>query len=153
MWHVRIVHEQCAAATRDADPVAVALLVNEPRSAAVGRWYSRTRSELVSAVWCVPEFASALGIKQRTAQLDPQQIDAAWERFSRLAATDLRLLPVEPAHFHRAATLTLDVATSLRAGNALHLACAEHAGVKRIASLDESLNRNARLLKIAPIVF
>jgi uncharacterized protein len=101
----------------------------------------------------VPEFASALGIKQRTAQLDPQQARETWERFGRPAANDLRLLPLEPAHFHRAAALALEAGTSLRAGDALHLACAEHAGATRMASLDELLSRNARALKITPIAF
>jgi len=107
----------------------------------------------VSAVWCVPEFASALGIKQRTGQLDGPQAQGAWERFARLAANDLRLLPLEAAHFHRAATMALDASTSLRAGDALHLACAELAGAKTIATLDEVLGRNAQRIKIKPVRF
>lgn len=130
----------------------VALLVNEAASAAVERWYGRTKDELVSAVWCVPEFASALGIKQRTRQLDAVQARSAWERFGRLAANDLRLLPLEAMHFHRAGMLTLDPASSLRAGDALHLACAEQAGAHAIATLDEVQRRAARRLKIKPVV-
>jgi predicted nucleic acid-binding protein len=61
---------------------------------------------------------------------------------------DLRLLSVMPAHFHRAAELVLDASSGLRAGDALHLACAEAAGVEQIATLDEVLSRNARRLKI-----
>lgn len=61
--------------------VLVALIVPEPHSAAVARWYGRTRSVLASAAWCVPEFASALGIKQRTAQIDAPQALLAWQRF------------------------------------------------------------------------
>jgi predicted nucleic acid-binding protein len=131
----------------------VALFVNEPHSAAVARWYSRTKSELVSAVWCVPEFASALGIKRRTGQLDEKQAAGAWERFGRLAANDLRLLPLAPPQFHRTAMLVLDASTTLRAGDALHLACAEHAGAKTIATLDEVLGRNAQRLKIKRVTF
>lgn len=131
----------------------VALIVNEPRSDAVARWYGRVRGELVSAVWCVTEFASALGIKQRTGQLDQVQAESAWARFDRLAAGDLRLLPLEPAHFHRAAMLVLDASTALRAGDALHLACAERAGARRMATLDDVLGRNAKRLKIEPVAF
>ena len=40
--------------------VLVALIVREPHSAAVARWYGRARAELVSAAWCVTEFASEL---------------------------------------------------------------------------------------------
>ena len=133
--------------------VLVALFANEPRSAAVARWYAATKAELISATWCVTEFASALGIKQRTGQMDLAQARAAWERFGRLAANDLRLLPLGPADYHRAATLTLDAAHSLRAGDALHLACAIRAGAKSIATLDEVLGRNARRLKIKPVLF
>ncbi len=133
--------------------VLVALIVTEPHSAAVGRWYARTRSDLVSAVWCVTEFASALGIKQRTGQLDLQQAQAAWARFGRLAAHDLRLLPLDPPQFERAAMLTLDSSDAPRAGEALHLACAEQAGASRIATLDAAQSNNARRMKIAPIVF
>lgn len=133
--------------------VLVALIVSEPRSAAVAAWYARCKAELVCAVWCVTEFASALGIKQRTAQLDHAQAHAAWENFERLTGNDLRLVALEPAHFHRAATLARDAALSLRAGDALHLACAERAGAKSIATLDELLGRNALRLKIKPVPF
>ena len=68
------------------------------------------------------------------------------------AAWCVRLLPVEPANFHRAAELVLDPASALRAGDALHLACAEAAGAKHMATLDDVLSRNAQRLKIKPVV-
>lgn len=129
----------------------VALIVNETRSAAVAAWYAGSRAELVSAAWCVPEFASALGIKRRTRQLDDEQAQGAWERFERLVANDVELLPVAPADFHRAAVMVLDADGTLRAGDALHLACAEHAGARSMATLDEVLARNARRFKIKPV--
>ncbi len=128
--------------------VLVPLFLNEPHSVAAAHWYSREKSELVAAAWCVPEFASALGIKQRIGAIDAQQARAAWTRFERMVAADLRLLPVETAHFHRAAELVLDAASTLRSGDALHLACAEAAGAKYMATLDDVLARNARRLKI-----
>jgi uncharacterized protein len=129
----------------------VALIVNEPGSAAVAAWYASTKSELVSAAWCVTEFGSALGMKQRTAQLDAAQAQQAWERFQRLVAGDLRLLSVEPVDFHRAARLTLDGASGIRAGDALHLACAERAGAKSLATLDKVMAGNAARVKIKPV--
>jgi predicted nucleic acid-binding protein len=131
--------------------VLVPLFLNEPHSAAAADWYAREKNELVAAAWCIPEFASALGIKQRTGAIDAQQAQGAWARFERMAAADLRLLPVEPAHFHRAAELVLDAASALRAGDALHLACAEAAGAKHMATLDDVLGRNALRLKIRPV--
>ena len=133
--------------------VLVPLFLNEPHSAAAANWYAREKRELVAAVWCIPEFASALGIKQRMAAIDAEQAEGAWARFERMVAADLRLLAVVPAHFHRAAELVRDAASGLRAGDALHLACAEAAGAKSMATLDEVLSRNARRLKIKPIGF
>ena len=131
----------------------VAPIVPEPHSAAVARWYGRSRAKLVSAIWRVTEFASALGIKQRTGQIDAAQAQEAWSRFERLIAGDLALLPPVAVNFHRAAALALDASAALRAGDALHLACAEHVGAKAIATLDVGLGRTARQFNIKPIVF
>ncbi len=131
--------------------VLVPLFLNEPHSAAVADWYAGETGELIAAAWCVPEFASALGIKQRTGAIDAQQAHGAWARFERMLAADLRLLAVAPVNFDRAAELVLDAASALRAGDALHLACAEAAGAKHMATLDEVLSRNALRLKIKPV--
>ena len=128
--------------------VLVALHLNEIRSTDVARWYGACADELVWAVWCVTEFASALGIKQRTGQITADQGREAWLRFERLCANDLQLLPVQASTFHRAALLTLDAATGLRAGDARHLASVLDAGVKSMATLDEVLARNARRVKL-----
>jgi uncharacterized protein len=133
--------------------VLVPLFLQEPHSQAAADWYSREKSELVAAAWCIPEFASALGIKQRTGAIDAAQALAAWQRFDRMVSADLQLLQVSPANFHRAAELVLDATSALRAGDALHLACAEAAGAKRIATLDEVMGRNAQKLKIKVRVF
>jgi uncharacterized protein len=133
--------------------VLVALIVPEVHSAAVARWYGRSRVELASAAWCITEFASALGIKQRRSQLDAAQAEGAWVRFERLVANDLALLPLEAATFRRAAALVLDASTALRAGDALHLACAEQAGARGMATLDAVLARQAQRLKLKAIAF
>lgn len=132
--------------------VLVPLFVNETHSLAASDWYAHEKSELVTAAWCIPEFASALAMKQRTGAITRLQAQGAWERFERMVAVDLRLLSIEPAHFHRAAQLVLDSASALRAGDALHLACAETAGAKRMACLDDVLSRNALRLKMELVV-
>jgi predicted nucleic acid-binding protein len=133
--------------------VLVALCANESKSAAVAQWYAGCREELVCAVWCVTEFASALGLKQRTSQITGEQAASAWQAFERLCASDLQLLSVDPSTFHRAAKLTLDPVTGLRAGDALHLAAALEAGARSMATLDEVLARNATRMKIKPLIF
>ena len=57
--------------------VLVPLFLNEPHSLAATAWYAREKRELVAAVWCIPEFASAFGIKQRTGTINAQQAQAA----------------------------------------------------------------------------
>lgn len=133
--------------------VLVALCVNEPMSLAVTQWYRACSEEMVSATWCVTEFASALGIKQRTGQLSAEQGASAWQSFERLCAGDLQLLPVDPHTFHRAAVLTLDATTGLRAGDALHLAAALDAKARTMATLDDVLARNAKRMKIKSLAF
>jgi predicted nucleic acid-binding protein len=126
----------------------VALHLNEARSSDVAQWYSKCTDELVSAAWCVTEFASALGIKQRTGQITEASALIAWQQFERLCANDLQLLPVDPATFHRAAVLTLDAQTGLRAGDALHVAKALELKVQSVATLDDVLAKNAQRLKL-----
>ena len=60
----------------------------------------------------------------------------------------LQLLPIEPGTFHRAAVLTLDAASGLRAGDAQHLAAALYIKAKSIATLDEVLVKNAKRIKL-----
>lgn len=129
----------------------VALIVNEAASAAVAAWYSGTKRELVTASWCVTEFASALSLKQRRFQLDAADATQAWERFRRLTTNDLQLLALDFEDFHRAALLALDAGNGIRTGDALHLACAERAGAKAILTLDRVMGRNAQALGIRPV--
>jgi hypothetical protein len=133
--------------------VLVALCVNEPKSEDVSRWYAKCKDKLVSSVWCVTEFASALGIKQRTGQITAEEAQIAWQSFQRLCTNDLTLLSPDAGIFHKAAFLTLDAATGLRAGDALHLTSALQANAKRMATLDDVFARNAKQRKIAGVVF
>jgi len=128
--------------------VLVALCTNEAKTADVVNWYAACTDELASAAWCVTEFASALGIKQRTGQLTESQAQAAWVKFERMCANDLQLLPVEAITFHKAAMLTMNVAEGLRAGDALHLACAMQAKATGMVTLDAVLAKNAKRHKL-----
>jgi len=131
--------------------VLVALCTHEAKTADVLKWYQACTEGLVSAAWCVTEFASALGLKQRTGQLNEAQAQAAWMQFERICTNDLQLLAVDASAFHRAAILTLNASAGLRAGDALHLACALEAKAQGMVTLDVLLAKNAKLHKILPI--
>lgn len=128
--------------------VLVALCTNEAKTADVVNWYAECADELASAAWCVTEFASALGIKRRTGQLTESQAQAAWVKFERMCANDLQLLAVEAITFHKAAMLTMNVAEGLRAGDALHLACAMQAKATGMVTLDALMAKNAKRHKL-----
>ena len=128
--------------------VLVALCTNEAKTPDVLKWYATCTDELACAAWCVTEFASALGIKQRTGQLTKSQAQTAWVQFERICANDLQLLPVETMLFHKAAMMTMDAAAGLRAGDALHLACAVDANAQGMVTLDTVLAKNATRLKV-----
>ncbi len=131
--------------------VLVALCTNEAKTAEVLKWYAACTVELASAAWCATEFASALGIKQRTGQLTESQAQTAWVQFKRICANDLQLLPVETMSFHKAALMTMDAAAGLRAGDALHLACAIEANAQGIVTLDTVLAKNAKRFKLKSV--
>ena len=131
--------------------VLVALCTHEAKTADVVKWYADCTEELASAAWCVTEFASAMGLKQRTGQLTQEQAQTAWMQFERVCANDLQLLPVETTTFHKAAVLTLDASAGLRAGDALHLACAMQAKAQGMVTLDVVLAKNAKRFKVQSV--
>ena len=131
--------------------VLVALCTNEPKTASVIQWYAACTDDLASAAWCVTEFASALGIKQRSGHLTETQAQTAWLQFERVCANDLQLLPVEAMTFHRAAMLTMDTSAGLRAGDALHLACAMEAKAAGLVTLDAVLAKNAKRVNVKTV--
>jgi predicted nucleic acid-binding protein len=128
--------------------VLVPMFTKEPESERVMDWYAACTEDIASAVWCVTEFASALGIKQRTGQIDAASAQAAWQQFERFCANDLQLMPVEYATFNRAAAMTLDASTGLRAGDSLHLAAALESNANSMVTLDGVLAKNARKMNL-----
>ena len=131
--------------------VLVALCTHEAKTDDVVKWYAACTGELACAAWCVTEFASAMGLKQRTGQLTQLQAKNAWLQFERVCANDLQLLSIETMTFHKAAVLTMDVATGLRAGDALHLACALEAKAQALVTLDVVMAKNAKRLKLKTV--
>jgi hypothetical protein len=132
--------------------VLVALCTHEAKTASVIKWYQGCQDELASAAWCVTEFASALGLKQRTGQLDAEQAQSAWMQFERVCANDLQLLAVNNQTFHKAADLTRQSVAGLRAGDALHLACALQAKATALVTLDQGLAKDAQSHKLKALM-
>jgi predicted nucleic acid-binding protein len=129
--------------------VLVPLFVPEPASVGVRRWLERQASELLAVSdWTLTEFASALGIKVREKQLQPDQARKAVALLEKLAADSLRVFTPSRADFHRAASYLLQHRLGLRAGDALHLAVAEGEGIDAVYSLDRRFIAAGRKLKI-----
>jgi predicted nucleic acid-binding protein len=129
----------------------VALCTNEPKTADVVKWNASCSDEFICAAsWFATEFGSALGTKQRTGQLTQVQAQAALTQFERICAIDLQLLPVQTQSLHRAAVIFMEASAGLRAGEALHLACAKERDAQGIVTLDTALAKNAKRFKIKP---
>lgn len=128
--------------------VVVALLILEPKTADVKTWFAGLDETPISSDWLLAEFASAVSIKVRRGDLDERGAKAAAREFDVLAESGLRLIPISRAAFRDAASLTRQHKHGLRAGDALHLAVAQEAGVKSVATLDEVMRVNAKRLKL-----
>jgi predicted nucleic acid-binding protein len=134
--------------------VLVALHTREPMTEVVQDWFDAAGSNpCVTATWTVTEFASALGIKQRTRQITAREAKNAWQSFSDQHAVGLRLLDSERASFLDAAALIRADASGLRGGDALHLTVARRNGITSIASLDLVMTRMARKLGMGTVDF
>ena len=131
--------------------VLVALFTHEDETDRINTWYSNYSGKFVSTIWCITEFASALGIKQRTGQLNNNQATQIWKDFQQFCDTDINLLLLESAEYYTAANMAFDAKKTLRAGDALHLACAQKYGINSIATLDKTMAENAKKLKLKSI--
>jgi predicted nucleic acid-binding protein len=131
--------------------VLVTLLTNEPKTADVTKWYVHCNQELASSHWCMTEFASALCLKQRSGQLSVEQAEASWDKFERLCQHDLKLLPDAALDYYHGALFAKDAKKAVRAGDALHLACALSNKASAMVSLDLALLNSTKMIKLKPI--
>lgn len=133
--------------------VAFALFVPEMKTASVKAWFATCSDPIVSADWIVTEFASALSLKERRGEITAQDARAVWSEFQSFCSTGLRLVPVSRKAFEEAARMTRDSASSLGAGDSLHLAVALELGASGLATADGVLDANARRHGLAAIRF
>lgn len=129
----------------------VSALTNEAETERMQAWLAaQTADELVISDWVVTEFSSALSIKLRTGQLEPQHRANSLAAFTRLAVDSFTLLPVTGLQFRTAARFADQYALGLRAGDALHLAiCADHGAT--MCTLDRRLSEAGAALAVKTI--
>lgn len=133
--------------------VIVPLLTLEPSTQSVKAWFASLQDMPVSSDWLLTEFSSAISIKARTGQLSEAAAKAVHKEFQLLASSGLRLAPVTRAAFKAAADMAQVHKHGLRSGDALHLAVAREIGAKTIATLDGTMAKNAKRLKMGPVKF
>ena len=129
--------------------VVVSLVLNDTHSATVRKWFERKkREQFAISDWTRVEFASAVARLERMAQLDRGQADAARRAFRDEVESALEILPLHREDFGLAVDLLAVPPSGLRAGDSLHLAIARNAALPGFETLDETLARAAKLLKI-----
>jgi hypothetical protein len=133
--------------------VAVSLLTPENNSKSVLTWLADSNDTLLSCDWIKTEFSSALSIKRRLGQLTNAQHKATQQEFNYFIQSGVRLAPVTREMFEFAAELVSQPGTTLRAGDALHLAAALAIGAKAMATLDSNLAKNSKKLGLQLVHF
>jgi uncharacterized protein len=121
----------------------VSALTNETGSSAAIGWLAQhARDELAISEWTPTEFASALSMKLRGGQISHSAYHAAHTEFEALAARQFVIVPVTSDHFEHATAFCRNVATAMRAPDALQLATSFLAG-GTLVTLDRKLHQGA----------
>ncbi len=115
--------------------VLLAVLMPEAHSTTAAAFLEQASAPLAISSWSITEIHSALGLKVRTKALSASQAEAVLHGFERSLAPGLLELELEPQDFRNANACLRGWRSSLRAGDALHLAIASGRGAT-LCSLD-----------------
>lgn len=117
--------------------VLVSLLVPETASPQVKAWMqAHANTPLAISDWTLTEFASAMGIKQRTQQIPPALAADTYLVVEKLVHDSLVCLSPIKSDYQQATQWLRDAGLGLRAGDALHLAIATRHACTDIVSRD-----------------
>jgi predicted nucleic acid-binding protein len=127
---------------------AVAAITEEVHSESIWAWLAQhSDAAILISGWVTTEMSSALSIKVRTNTLKPAERNEAMANWRRFCAQSLGEVAVTSDHFETAASFCTRSELGLRAGDALHLAIAESAGL-RLLTFDVRLSETAPQLGI-----
>ena len=127
----------------------VAALTRETQSDVAIKWLLAHRlDDLAICEWTVTEFASAMSSKLRSKQITRLAYVAAHAEFETWATKQLIMLRVVSDHFEHATAFCNDVASGLRAPDALHLAVSFLNGAT-LVTFDHGLHRGAVIIGLS----
>lgn len=125
------------------------LYVPEPTSDAVRRLtFTLAQHYIAISEWGCVEFSSMVARRVRMQQLGEGEAQGLLNAFERISHTQFVILTPTQADYRLADLFLRNFATSLRAGDALHLAVAKNNGAEHVYSLDQGLLKAATLLNI-----
>jgi len=128
---------------------AAALVLHEENSELAAAALQRVPSgEVWVSDWTEVEFASTVARLVRMRLLHPQAAARAVEQFEALVAASFELLLPTRPDFERARRYLAVPRTTLRGGDALHLAVAVNHGARAVLTFDRELIRAGRRLGV-----
>ena len=110
---------------------------------------SQPPRQLSISDWTQVEFASLVSRRVRMGELESEQVTRIFRTFEADCADTYTVLPVSSFDFQLATALLRRDQTTLRAGDALHLAIARNRQVPEFLTLDKALTSTAQAFGLA----
>jgi predicted nucleic acid-binding protein len=125
------------------------LVIAEDTSNAVEAFVLKLKpGELATSLWTQVELASLVSRMVRTGELSSAEADAVSRELRRVLSESFEMLEPSPADFSAAAKYLEVIKTSLKAGDAVHLAVAANHGCKKILTLDAAVIDAGKRLRL-----